>query len=1112
MADQTRAAWEAFVRAECKDKPVVIVLEDLHWGDGPTVGHVDWVLARLADEPLFVLALARPEVHGQFPTLFRGAEELRLAPLPRKAAERLVAHALGAAGAGETAERIVSLAVGNAFYLEELIRSVAEGRSDLPESVLAMAHVRYEGLEAPARQLLRAAAVLGEVFWRGALFHLVPQLEGQGGLDHLSARELVEQRPDSRFRGDVEYRFRHALLRAAAYAALTPSDRTTGHRLAAEWLEAAGERDPLTLAEHLERAGEAERAVAWYRRAAEHALDGGDFAAAQARAARAIACGAAGDDRIALELVDLEALKWQGDYRAMAGRAAELAQRVPRGAPSWCRAIGDVYGTLGAAARPGELAEIEVVLTELDVAAEAVPSFLVCAARVLTRSYTFLRVAEVAPLHEKIEAIAARAVPLEPVLAAWLRQAGAYRAAAHDRIDESLRLFGAARARFAEAGDRRGALASQVDEGHNLVELGDYRAAEQRIVDGLPAMEALRLVRLLPHAYGVLAMALMLTGRADEAVALMARADAIFQRVPTVHPLHPTGLQILANAHRLAGDLTAAERVARASLALAERVGLVFHDARPVLAQVLLARGRPDEALACLGPPSPPVVLSYSEGGQYLHRLTRAEALAALGRTDEARTAIAEAKRHVDAHAAAISDAALRKSFVERVADVCAIPRAGGGVGRRGLSRPPATPAPRLRRARTLRDPRLLDGHRPCTTSSHVDRPWLRGTRLRGSPGRIPAHFTRRGEIGAAVAAYWRGAKVVDLWGGRRTPDGTAPWTEDTLAVVMSSSKGLSALALAVANARGWLDYEAPVARYWPEFAENGKGAITVRQLLGHEAGLVLIDEKMTIARMRDLDEIARLLARQRPAWPPGTRHGYHTMSLGLYMQELIRHADPARRTLGGFFHEEIAAPLGLDLYIGLPRDIPDERLAKMKTLSIARALLALPRTPPALIRKMLQPGSLLRRSMLFTDLDWNDRRSLEVELPAGNAVGTARAIARAYAAFADGGAELGITAETMAHLTAPAVAGKDEVIGLPSCFALGFMRPGPGFTFGSSPRTFGAPGAGGSFAFADPDCRLGYAYVMNKMGYYLADDPRERALRDAIYRGIGAAAPTRAA
>ena len=366
-------------------------------------------------------------------------------------------------------------------------------------------------------------------------------------------------------------------------------------------------------------------------------------------------------------------------------------------------------------------------------------------------------------------------------------------------------------------------------------------------------------------------------------------------------------------------------------------------------------------------------------------------------------------------------------------------------------------------------------------------------------------NFAERGEIGAAVAAYWRGEKVVDLWGGRRTPESDAPWNEDTMVVVNSITKGLSALTLVVAHARGWLDYEAPVARYWPEFAQNGKGALTVRQLLGHEAGLVVLDELLTLDKLRDLDYMARLLARQQPAWTPGTRHGYHTMTIGLYMQELIRRVDPAHRSLGRFFREEIAVPLGLEFYIGLPAAISSERLARVKPLSPWRGLLALRYTPPAVTMRMIRPGSLLRRSFVGLGVDPNDRGYYEVEVPAGNGVGTARAIARAYSAFAEGGAELRIPPQTLALITAPPVmaGARDVVLGVPSYFSLGFLRPGPEVAFGSSPRAFGAPGAGGSFAFADPDAHLGYAYVMNKLDFYLTDDPREQALREAIYRAI---------
>jgi CubicO group peptidase (beta-lactamase class C family) len=366
-------------------------------------------------------------------------------------------------------------------------------------------------------------------------------------------------------------------------------------------------------------------------------------------------------------------------------------------------------------------------------------------------------------------------------------------------------------------------------------------------------------------------------------------------------------------------------------------------------------------------------------------------------------------------------------------------------------------------------------------------------------------NFAERGEIGAAVTAYWRGEKVVDLWGGRRIPGTDVPWNEDTMVNVASTTKGLAAMTLAIANSRGWLDYDAPVVRYWPEFAQNGKERITVRQLLGHEAGLVLLDEQLTVDKLRDLDYMSRLLARQKPAWVPGTRHGYHTLTLGLYMQELIRRTDPAHRSLGQFFHEEIALPLGAEFYIGLSPSIPDERLARVKTLSPWRGLMALRYTPPATTLKMITPHSLLRRSFIGLSADPNDRSYLEVEVPAGNGVGTARAIARAYSAFAEGGSELGITADTLASITAPPQVEnpRDEVLGIPSYFSLGFLRPGPEFSFGSSLRAFGSPGAGGSFAFADPDARLGYAYVMNKMDFYLSDDPREKALRDALYRAM---------
>jgi len=366
-------------------------------------------------------------------------------------------------------------------------------------------------------------------------------------------------------------------------------------------------------------------------------------------------------------------------------------------------------------------------------------------------------------------------------------------------------------------------------------------------------------------------------------------------------------------------------------------------------------------------------------------------------------------------------------------------------------------------------------------------------------------NFAERDEIGAAVAAYWRGEKIVDLWGGRRAANRPDPWEGDTRVIVFSTTKGLTAMALALAHARGWLDYDRPVSRYWPEFAQQGKAEITVRQLLDHRAGLVLLDEELVVDDLRDLDRVAAVLARQKPAWPPGTAHGYHSITLGMYVQELVRRADPKGRTLGQLFFEEIATPLDLDCHIGLPETVPDTKLARVQMLSPLGAIAAWRSVPAPTLLRFLWPWSLLRRSLLtFGDVDWNDRQALAVEIPAGNAVASARAIARAYSVFACGGEELGIGPSTMRQIIDKGSAhGRDLVLGQQASYSAGFLRPCADCRFGTSDRAFGAPGAGGSFGFADPDEQLGYAYVMNRMGYFLFDDPREKSLRDALYAAI---------
>jgi CubicO group peptidase (beta-lactamase class C family) len=372
-------------------------------------------------------------------------------------------------------------------------------------------------------------------------------------------------------------------------------------------------------------------------------------------------------------------------------------------------------------------------------------------------------------------------------------------------------------------------------------------------------------------------------------------------------------------------------------------------------------------------------------------------------------------------------------------------------------------------------------------------------------------NLEERGELGAAVAAYHQGRKVVDLWGGVRDPRSGAPWQEDTIVIVYSTSKGLAAMTLALAHARGLLDYDELVATYWPEFAQGGKGQVTVRQLLGHEAGLPVIDAPLDAKLLGDHDRLAEAVARQKPLWEPGERHGYHGVSLGWYQGELIRRVDPQKRTLGRFFAEEIAAPLELDFHFGLPADVPKERLARIERTPLAKALPELRHVPPGLLLAMANPRSVSFRTFAnprlrsIADLDRSEYRS--VEFPSGGGIGSARSIARAYDALARGGGELGMSNgtidELMRYPPPPRRGWHDEVLKVDTAYSLGFARPLSEFRFGSSGTAFGHPGAGGSFAFADPAREVSFAYVMNRMGFHLSDDPREKALRDAVYASL---------
>jgi CubicO group peptidase (beta-lactamase class C family) len=373
----------------------------------------------------------------------------------------------------------------------------------------------------------------------------------------------------------------------------------------------------------------------------------------------------------------------------------------------------------------------------------------------------------------------------------------------------------------------------------------------------------------------------------------------------------------------------------------------------------------------------------------------------------------------------------------------------------------------------------------------------------------LERNFSEREETGAACCIYHRGRKVVDLWGGDRSPE--CPWGKDTLALTFSVTKGMAAAALVVAHSRGLFELDVPVARYWPEFAQGGKDRITVRQLLCHQAGLISVDDRLTVSVLSDHEQLAQILARQKPAWPPGTRHGYHTLTLGWYQSALLRRVDPLGRSIGQFFHDEIARPLGVSFYIGLPDEITDEHLAVNEGFHRLSLLRHLGELPIAMVLSGIWPRSLVARSVNILRLNnpahVGNVEYRRVEIPAANGFGQARAIAKVYSVLAGNGRELKLAASTRRELAAPAatpVGGShDAILKFDTRYGFGFSRPSLAMKFGLDASAFGCPGAGGSFGMADPQAELGFAYVTNKMGYYLFDDPRERACRQACYASL---------
>jgi CubicO group peptidase (beta-lactamase class C family) len=373
-------------------------------------------------------------------------------------------------------------------------------------------------------------------------------------------------------------------------------------------------------------------------------------------------------------------------------------------------------------------------------------------------------------------------------------------------------------------------------------------------------------------------------------------------------------------------------------------------------------------------------------------------------------------------------------------------------------------------------------------------------------------NFERHAEVGAAFAVYRDGRPLVDVWAGIRDTEHRRQWERDTMVPVFSTSKGMSALAVAVAVSQGILGYDDRVSTHWPEFAQSGKAHITVRQLLDHQAGLPVIDTPLRVRDLADLDALAVVLARQVPRWRPGSKQGYHAISLGHFLNELMRRADPKGRTIGQLLADEVIGPLGEDFYIGLPDEIEMDRVARLESTAPDVLLRNLGDVPWRMgadfaVHRLARQRRLSVESLVNPNIGDPVRAArrefLRVEVPSSNGVGTARAIAHAYSTAVSDTAGL-MSEAVRAELAAEGSGTRgDLVLHVPSRYHLGFRRPTKSFRFGSpSDRAFGTTGLGGSFGFADPDTGLAFGYVMNRLGVAIIDEPRNRRIREAVFAG----------
>ncbi|HEX3473520.1 MAG TPA: protein kinase [Kofleriaceae bacterium] len=671
MSELMRRAWLDFLHAETAVHPVLVVLDDLHWGDFGTVRFIDVALRDRGELPWMVLALARPEVLEVFPRLWaerQNFQELRLKALGRKAGERLVRQVLGDTVGSDTVERLVKQADGNAFYLEELIRAVAEGKdAALPETVLAMVETRLARLPFEARRVLRTASVFGEVCWDRGVVELLGEAMApalvQRWLARLVEQELLVARPDSRFPGERELAFRHALIREAAHATLTTDDERLAHRLAGDWLERHGEADPIVLAGHAERGGDPARAAAFYLRAAEQAMHVLDNEAAIARASLGLACDPSPELRFALLGIRCHA-SHRLQRHALAD-AEQLVRSAPPGSVPWAQGMVSYQLATMMSGREDDLRASLALLAEVTPARGAAGwmSFAFLGAIFLLDHLG--RIAQASALEESFLALARLRRDEEPMVWFWWNASVGLRAShGHEDPWRGLVHCDAIQPISDLIGGDLIFPTMQVLRGMNLWHLGAHARAEELLASVPAADTTLGEVSSLRRM--LLSWLCAERGTLDEARTLALEVRA-FCRAHRDFLGDARSTWVLAEVLRRSGDLDGAEREIEAARALA--MPLDHPGMLATLAQLRLAQGRAAGALAAA---EDAMARSTAMGGCGLFRaaavrLVHAEALHATGDHAAARRAIAGARARLLAIAGRIAEPGYRTRFLDAV-------------------------------------------------------------------------------------------------------------------------------------------------------------------------------------------------------------------------------------------------------------------------------------------------------------------------------------------------------------------------------------------------------------------------------------------------------------